>query len=157
MSLDQLLTNTASFEPDHKNTKYVKISRVQKINSNIYRITTLTRIPAGVPGYPKGHMGRHLVVVEDLSGAGFVDSKTPVQVSCGCDRFKFKWEWALHRQGAAQIIHSNGAAAVVTNPRGIPCACKHIFLALLYLKLVCKRNGRVAKNKKSEDAPNKKS
>ena len=51
MSFDQLLVNTARFEPDHKNAKYVGILKVQRVTPNIYKISTLTRIPSGTPGY----------------------------------------------------------------------------------------------------------
>ena len=147
MSFDQLLVNTARFEPDHKNAKYVGILKVQRVTPNIYKISTLTRIPSGTPGYSKGHVATHTVVLEDLSGLEFTNSKSPIQVSCDCDRFKYMWEWALHRQGAAQIIHSNGAAAKITNPRGIPCGCKHIFLVLLHIKRLMKSKKATPKKK----------
>lgn len=49
-----------------------------------------------------------------------------IKVSCTCARHKFVFEYALHRQGAADIIHSNGEPPRETNPDLSPGICKHV-------------------------------
>ena len=48
-----------------------------------------------------------------------------LKISCDCEAFKFFFEVALHRRGAADIRFSNGEKPVVTNPQLTPGACKH--------------------------------
>ena len=49
-----------------------------------------------------------------------------VKVTCGCDDFKYTWEYALNHAGAADIIHCNGEPPEEKNPQMIPGLCKHL-------------------------------
>ena len=118
------------FEVDLNNARFVRVTQIKFKNPNLCIIETMTRIPAGVPGYPRGHNRKHVCYLKDLSGKEFTDDDANVECGCQCDRFKFKWEYALHQYGAAQITHSNGAAAKITNPRNYPGTCKHIIRAI---------------------------
>jgi hypothetical protein len=58
------------------------------------------------------------------------DRKEPYFVAEGviihnCERFLYRWEYALWRAGAAEIRFGNGEPPNITNPRFIPAACKH--------------------------------
>lgn len=55
-----------------------------------------------------------------------------VRLSCSCDDFMFRWEYALAARGGAQILYGNGEPPVDTNPRMKPGCCKHL-IALIYL------------------------
>ncbi len=80
-----------------------------------------------------GHVGRkmqvrkydHVIIrLEPLKR--FSDSK--VMVSCSCEDFKFTFEYALAKRGNSQIIHSNGEASEIRNPRNIASGCKHLIV-----------------------------
>lgn len=60
--------------------------------------------------------------------------KRYVKVTCSCPDFCFRWEYALHKQGAADIKFCNGEPPGVRNPGLIPGQCKH--LVALYTELV---------------------
>lgn len=46
-----------------------------------------------------------------------------VKVSCDCDFFKYRCEYALSKHGAANIRYSNGEPAYTTNPDNYPLLC----------------------------------
>ena len=50
-----------------------------------------------------------------------------VIVSCSCDDFKYTFEYALNKRGAAKIEYSNGEPPVERNPKLVPGVCKHLF------------------------------
>lgn len=54
----------------------------------------------------------------------------PVKVSCACDFFMYYCEYALHKQGAADILYSNGEPPVERNPKLQPSLCKHLYAML---------------------------
>lgn len=70
---------------------------------------------------------RYTCVVNCLDGA------SNVSVSCSCPDFCFKWEYALHKHGAADIIYSTGQPAATTNPGNKPGVCKHVFYLISQL------------------------
>jgi hypothetical protein len=49
-----------------------------------------------------------------------------VKLSCSCDDFLFRFEYALFRRGAADIRHSNGEPPEIRNPAFTPGCCKHL-------------------------------
>lgn len=55
-----------------------------------------------------------------------------VRLSCSCDDFMYRWEYALYIRDGAQILYGNGEPPVDTNPRMKPGCCKHL-VALIYL------------------------
>lgn len=58
--------------------------------------------------------------------------KSKVLVSCSCDDFLHRWEYALSKKGSARVSYGNGEPPVKTNPRLVPGACKHV-IALGFL------------------------
>ncbi len=57
-----------------------------------------------------------------------------VKVSCSCEYFTYYCEYALYKQGAADITYSNGDPPVDRNPSLTPSLCKHLFALLTGLK-----------------------
>lgn len=49
-----------------------------------------------------------------------------VKLSCSCDDFKYRWEYALWLRNCADIIYSNGEPPLVNNSYFKPMACKHL-------------------------------
>ena len=56
--------------------------------------------------------------------------KDRVWISCECEDFSFRWEYALTQHKASSIIHSNGEPAVIRNPKNIPGVCLHLYKVL---------------------------
>lgn len=69
----------------------------------------------------------YLVVIE-------VYKKGQVIVSCSCDDFKYRWEYALNKKGAARIEYSNGEPPVERNDAEVPGMCKHLVGFTIYLR-----------------------
>ena len=59
--------------------------------------------------------------------------KDPIKVSCTCEYFTYVCEYALHKKGAADIIHSNGEPPKNTNPSLVPTVCVHLYKVLTEL------------------------
>lgn len=68
------------------------------------------------------------------SAPRFSDKGVRVKVQCTCEFFLFSCEYALYKQGAADIHFSNGKRPNIRNPHRIPFVCKHLYRALLILK-----------------------
>jgi hypothetical protein len=95
------------------------------------RIMCHTKSYALADGVPKKpfQIVRHKTLVEAVHpGAGLYSGT--VKVSCDCEDFWARWEYALNRNGAADIRFSNGQPPVEKNPRRVPGACKHVFKVL---------------------------
>ncbi len=58
----------------------------------------------------------------------------PVEVSCSCPDFKYRWEVANKRVGSSQIFHSNGKKPNKTNPTMRPGLCKHLLALGNYIR-----------------------
>lgn len=76
-------------------------------------------------GNMKTHRAKHQCYIEGLSDREKVNPKY-VKVSCDCGFFWSHCEVALHRVGAADIIHSNGQPPNIKNPTYRPILCKHL-------------------------------
>lgn len=90
-----------------------------------YECSTRTSIPGEKP---RTHYQKIHVLGGGSQRAG--QSKVRLKVECDCEYHCFTCEVALHRYGAADIIHSNGEFPHTTNPRGIPTVCKHLYVLL---------------------------
>lgn len=71
-----------------------------------------------------------LVLMLDTVGS-FKTAK--VKVDCECADYWSTFEVALHKQGAADIKHSNGELPHIKNPTLVPGVCKHLYAALTLL------------------------
>ena len=71
-----------------------------------------------------------------VSSIKFLDKKLNVKLACSCPDFVFAgWEFALHQNGAADIIYGNGEPPLEKNPEMRPGCCKH----LLALRAIVKQ------------------
>jgi len=70
------------------------------------------------------------------------------KVHCNCPDYAFRMEYANREIGASDIVVSNGAAPVITNPNEKPGLCKHILGLLSYLGGGGEMSGVVTKNEK---------
>lgn len=70
------------------------------------------------------------------------------KVHCNCPDYAFRMEYANREIGASDIVVSNGAAPVITNPNEKPGLCKHILGLLSYLGGGGEMAGTVTKNEK---------
>lgn len=135
LSTKQLIRNIPK-EPDARNARYVFMaSKGKLLGPAYYLFQTITRIPGDFTR-------KHKIWIRDLDGKDILSSNK-VWVSCDCDRFQFKWEYALTKKGASSIRFSNGEPPLTTNPRQIPAGCKHIYRVLAHL----------AQQKRSKPAP----
>lgn len=77
----------------------------------------------------EGHKCQIVVVGEakESKGKVRVSHLNYVKVSCECEFFKFSCEYALHKNGLANIRYSNGEPAEFTNPGNYPILCKHLW------------------------------
>jgi len=53
-------------------------------------------------------------------------SQQPIFVSCDCEDWCFRWEYAATVHGASKILYGNGEKPFMTNPQEIPGCCKHV-------------------------------
>lgn len=61
------------------------------------------------------------------------DRNVKVMVSCDCEAFMYRSEYALHYYKASLIHFSNGQPPNVTNPGLIPFGCKHLEKILMQI------------------------
>ena len=120
LTMDQILRNTES-ERIQKARTTVRVHKlklaVSKSTKLPLAITQTFSIDRLADGSKK--------VNKYVSMMLFMANKN-VKISCSCDDFKFRMEWALWRKGASDIMFSNGDPPDVTNPAQIGGACKHL-------------------------------
>jgi len=92
---------------------HVKISRV--------KISRKNGVPVSITSnsFTPGSSASYTSEIEILPNRA-------VKLSCSCDDFLFRFEYALYRRGAADIRHSNGEPPDITNPAHQPGCCKHL-------------------------------
>ena len=88
-----------------------------------YKSETITRILGEKPRL-------HYQTIELVKGKRVSDKGATIKVSCDCGFHTFTCEVALFRQGAADIITSNGEYPYIRNPRAIPLVCKHLLVVI---------------------------
>lgn len=139
LTLNQLLKSTWLL--DLENSKSVSIIEYKtRGTSSERRVKSLrfqTRTLPTVEERKKGHKNRlhsQRVYMADPSFTDKFSDANGIKVSCNCERFKFWYEVALARKGAADIIYSNGELPVNTNPTMKIGLCKHLVKVLRYIK-----------------------
>lgn len=86
---------------------------------------------------PNPRMHRVMIMPVTRKSDNIVSTRSKIWISCDCEFHCFYCEVALYRQGASDIIFSNGKYPHVTNPRCAPVVCKHAIA--LFKKLKNKR------------------
>lgn len=76
-------------------------------------------------GNPKTNPVKHKCYIKGLNGKNKKIVESKVEVSCDCEAFLYWSEVALYKKDASPIFFSNGADAVVRNPKHVPFMCKH--------------------------------
>ena len=81
------------------------------------------------------NVGGKTSLKEYLTTITWVDEKKEyVKVQCSCSDFWARWEYVLHKKGAADIKMSDGTAPNKTNPSQILGACKHVAAMTAFLQ-----------------------
>ena len=55
-----------------------------------------------------------------------ISSQNKVYVSCDCEDWVFRWEYAVAKRGGTRVLYGNGDAPVMTNPTEVAGCCKHL-------------------------------
>ena len=126
MNINDILTHSL-VEPDIRNSMYVK---PKLSGSRVIRGKTITSIPW------ENESREHFQSIKpkDPSYKGKIVDCPSVVVTCDCKRYQFYWEYALHHNLAAKIIHCNGNPPIITNPLLVPGCCKHLYVIMQALK-----------------------
>lgn len=112
-----------------KNSKYVAIKSVQIHKTKpLIKFTTVTREPGQDP---RIHVQR--IYAADSNYKGRLCECPALKIACDCGNALFMWEVSDALKGAADIIYSNGAFPIITNPSLRPGCCKHIFKDLMFM------------------------
>ena len=104
-------------------SSFVKITDIRVGTS---RTSGKVRIVAKTRSEGKESDRLHYSSMLEIHGSG------RVRLSCSCDDFMYRWEYALFIRDGAQILYGNGEPPVDTNPRMKPGCCKHL-IALIFL------------------------
>ena len=127
MTARQMLRRTpASYKERAQHVRVRKVKR--KAGDNFALAVTTTERGHATEEQP------HYQTVEIISPKGerkLFEPHTKLRISCDCSNFKFMWEYALWKQGAADIIYGNGERPRQTNPQQVPGLCKH-FIAIFH-------------------------
>lgn len=77
------------------------------------------------------------------------EKKEYVKVHCNCADFWARWEYVLHKNGAADIVNSDGTAPDHTNPSQHLGCCKHVaaMVAVLQKKHKLDANSKLVRKK----------
>ena len=131
-----------------ENARYVKLTSIKRKRGDPYSLTATTTEPKHAHEHQPHY--QTIQIVSGIPSRDPLDPKVRVKISCTCSYYKFFCEYALYKQGAADIIYSNGEPAYKTNPGNIGWTCKHhlaIFRYLLkrYKKKIYQRNVRAQK------------
>jgi hypothetical protein len=128
------MVGNAQIIPDVVNSNDVAIIGFQRYNDRFgrkgFKAHTSTR---GVGG-KKAKTSRHhvcTVVAKDKDYKGKISQADGVICDCDCERWLFKWEYAVWKKGAADLRRGNGEPPVSTNPRLYPSPCKHLYRLML--------------------------
>lgn len=128
MTAQQILDKT----PDNRINagKYVKILAMKKGKSpnGNPTVRAKTKSTRSSDGKTKVDGTTYLSEVE-------VTPKEKVIISCSCEDFKYRFEAALEKKGAARILYSDGSPPTTTNPPpSILGCCKHLVKVMTYLQ-----------------------
>ncbi len=114
--------------------QFVSIWRISKMrdgaNRRVLRGETITRKPNVPP--KRGHYCSYRPVDKNYQGP--LSQCPAVLMTCNCDDWMYRFEYAAWYRGAAEILHGNGEYPESTNPSLKFSACKH--LLLLGIKII---------------------
>lgn len=133
MSIDQIAKMMPA-SPDVFNAQDVrtvtsrngqKFPKRGKLKSGNRAVYYWTRTDDNSKDSPRYHS--QLIYARDPEYAGKLIDCPQVIFSCDCARFKYMWEYALWKRGAAEVRYGNGAPPTTTNNRMRNAACKHFY------------------------------
>lgn len=106
----------------------IKSSRLVNNGKSAPRIEAIVKLSRKLEGeYKTPPLRPHRVIIQNGSKSEPLFSKSNrLIVSCDCEDFMYRWEYALAKRGAAVIKMSNGEAPISTNPRLVPGCCRHV-------------------------------
>jgi len=138
LTLKQIVQRTTG--PRKENARYVKILDVKKGYNSIGQGFIASSSYSTHIIDEKGRPIRHPNPQRYVTVITFLDRKLHVSVSCSCDDFLYRHEYALNSKGAADIEYSNGEPPTTTNPGLKTGQCKHLY-KLYFSKLAGKIPG----------------
>lgn len=59
-----------------------------------------------------------------------ISKQSQVYLSCDCEDWVFRWEYAVAKVGGTKVLYGNGDPPVMTNPMEVAGCCKHISCVL---------------------------
>lgn len=128
LTIRTILKNTPRYI--FNTSEHVKVKQLQLTKDGSQaRSITLTEVLGERPR-------KHIQEIILVSGDSFKQPRARIALSCDCEFFLYTCEVALYRYGAASIKYSNGEFPYSTNPRGIPCCCKHGIILFRALGIV---------------------
>ncbi len=116
----------STFRSDMEATRYVSPTRVTRAPTG-FACTTVTKMPKQRVRYHKVR-----VQMPKTFKGRFIDCKD-VKIDCDCERYVFVWNYALVQKNAAIKDRTNHEPPEITNPQGLPGACKHLLVVLQLL------------------------
>lgn len=106
--------------------RFTMADKVRLVGVKIGKSRTMGVPKAICQAYTPGAPVKYNVALTFTSGDKCV-------LSCSCDDFMYRWEYALAKKGGAEMKFGPGDPPVATNPTLIAGCCKHIIA--LYNKL----------------------
>ena len=118
--------------PDFINSAHIRIQRINPVikGGPALAFKTLTVDPKTTPPR-RTHYQRIYPADPDYEGTLLACPR--IKITCDCERWKFQWEYACFKKGAADVIMGNGKPPTEMNLRGIPTGCKHLLKDMQYI------------------------
>lgn len=106
-------------------SRFDLVSKVRVVSLK-FGMSNKLRVPKAIARtYSIERKGFKVVGVQYATSIEFHPNQK-VKVSCSCEDFLYRWEYALTLRDASYITYSNGEDAVKTNPQHITGCCKHV-------------------------------
>jgi hypothetical protein len=119
ISIRQVFRNTPA-------NRFTMADKVKLIGVKIGKSRTLQKPKVVCQTYTSGD------TVKYSTSITFIKDDKAV-LSCSCDDFMYRWEYALAKKGGAEVRYGNGEHPESSNPTLIAGCCKHVIA--LYNKL----------------------
>lgn len=110
-----------------------------RFRRDVVDLAKQVRIDTWAP-YTRGHTLITTTVTHSGSKHGqIIDNHVPnssilkgnLTVTCSCQDFQYRRDYALYAEGASPGVASRGIPSKIRNPRNTPILCKHLFRVLV--------------------------